>query len=81
MMAVAVVAAASLAVFAITFGLLWWLARPEQPEPDAPFFTVRERLEHVWRQASLLGPIRHHQPPQPARGQAALAQPVTHARG
>jgi hypothetical protein len=81
MMAMAVVAAASLATFAITFGLLMWLARPERPEPDAAFFTVRERLENVWRQASLLGSIRHHQPPQPARGQAALAQPVTHARG
>jgi hypothetical protein len=81
MMAMAIVAGAMLAVFAITLGLLWWLCAPERPEPDAPFFTVREQLENVWRQASLLGSIRHHQPPQPARGQAALAQPVTHARG
>jgi hypothetical protein len=81
MMAVAVVAAASLTTFVITFCMLWWLARPEQPEPDAAFLTRVERLKCVWRQATLLGPIRHHQPPEPARGQAALAQPVAHARG
>jgi hypothetical protein len=79
MMAVAVVAAASLAVFALTFGLLLWIGAPEQPEPDAPFFTRRERLEHVWRQAAAT--IRQHQPMQPALCQATLAQPAAHTHG
>jgi hypothetical protein len=81
MMAVAVVTAASLAVFALTFGLLLWIGAPEQPEPDAAFFTRREQLEHVWRQAALLRPIGKHQPMQPALCQATLAQPSAHVRG
>jgi hypothetical protein len=79
MMGVAVVAAASLAVFALTFGILLWIGAPEQPEPDADFFTRRERLENVWRQAALLCAVRQHQPPEPARCHAALAQPEAHA--
>jgi hypothetical protein len=76
MMGVAVVAAASLATFAITFGLLLWLGAPEQPEPDAVFLTRRERLECVWRQVTAT--IRQHQPMQPALCQATIAQPPTH---
>jgi hypothetical protein len=81
MMDAVIVTAASLAVFAITYGLLLWLGAPEPPEPDAAFFTVRERLENVWRYAALLCTIRQHQPPQPDRRHPALAQPSTHTHG